>query len=185
MASTTSACWPIALHIRIFESGSCLTISRTASMPPMSGITMSMVTRSGLSCRYFSTAWVPVSASPTTSNPACARMSVIIVRMKMASSHTRTVWLTARSLGSQNRAQQCRDIQHDEDIAGCRSYHSPHQRGIDAGQPVATLECGIPLRPQVDHFVHGKTQELARFPNRDFEDEGRTRGRSGDGSFRG
>src|SRR5213595_1068603 len=62
--------------------------------PPMSGITMSIVTRSGLSCRYFSTAWDPVSASPTTSKPACARMSLIIVRMKMASSQTRTVWLT-------------------------------------------------------------------------------------------
>jgi len=60
----------------------------------MSGITMSIVTRSGLSCRYFSTAWDPVSASPTTSKPACARMSLIIVRMKMASSQTRTVWLT-------------------------------------------------------------------------------------------
>src|SRR5207249_856144 len=94
IASTTRACWPMALHMRIFASGSCFTISRTASIPPMSGITMSMVTRSGLSCRYFSTAWEPVSASPTTSKPACARMSLIIVRMKMASSQTRTVWLT-------------------------------------------------------------------------------------------
>ncbi len=50
IASTTSACWPMALHIRILASGSVLQISRTASMPPMSGITMSMVTRSGLSC---------------------------------------------------------------------------------------------------------------------------------------
>src|SRR5260370_1229352 len=83
---------------------------------PRGGITMSIVTRSGLSWRYFSTAWVPVSASPTTSNPACARMSVIIVRMKMASSQTRTVWLTARSLRSQNRAQQRRDVQHDEQL---------------------------------------------------------------------
>jgi len=33
--------------------------------PAMSGITISIVTRSGLSCRYFSTAWEPVSASPT------------------------------------------------------------------------------------------------------------------------
>src|SRR5438876_992708 len=51
----------MALHMRIFASGSSFTIARTASMPPMSGITMSIVTRSGLSCRYFSTAWAPVS----------------------------------------------------------------------------------------------------------------------------
>jgi hypothetical protein len=57
----------------------------------MSGITMSMVTRSGLSWRYLSTACTPDSASPTTSNPAWLRMSLIIVRMKMASSQTRTV----------------------------------------------------------------------------------------------
>ena len=38
-------------------------ISRTASIPPISGITISIVTRSGRSCRYFSTAWTPVSAS--------------------------------------------------------------------------------------------------------------------------
>ena len=56
----------------------------------MSGITMSIVTRSGLSCRYFSTAWAPDSASPTISKPACVRMSLIIVRMKMASSQTST-----------------------------------------------------------------------------------------------
>src|SRR3989449_1189158 len=80
--------------MRILASGSCFTISRTASMPPMSGITMSIVTRSGLSCLYLSTACTPVSASPTTSKPAWARMSLIIVRMKMASSQTRTVWLT-------------------------------------------------------------------------------------------
>src|SRR5690242_14210312 len=130
MASTTSACWPMALHIRILASGSCFTISRTASMPPMSGITMSIVTRSGLSCRYFSTACVPVSASPTTSNPAWPRMSLIIVRMKIASSQTRTVWLTARSLCSQNRAQQRRDVQHDEQLT-IASPDRPHQRGVD------------------------------------------------------
>ena len=57
----------------------------------MSGMTMSMVTRSGLRTRYFSTAWSPDSASPTTSNPAWLRMSLIMVRMKMASSQTSTV----------------------------------------------------------------------------------------------
>jgi hypothetical protein len=67
-----------------------LVISRTASMPPMSGMTISMVTKSGRSCLYFSTACSPVSASPTTSNPACVRMSLTIVRMKIASSQIRT-----------------------------------------------------------------------------------------------
>ncbi len=47
IASTTSACWPMALHMRILAFGSNFVISRTASMPPMSGITMSIVTRSG------------------------------------------------------------------------------------------------------------------------------------------
>ena len=60
----------------------------------MSGMTMSMVTRSGRSCLYFSTACSPVSASPTISKPACCRMSPTIVRMKMASSQIRTEWLT-------------------------------------------------------------------------------------------
>src|SRR5207253_242830 len=63
IASTTRACCPMALHIRIFASGSCFTISRTASIPPMSGITMSIVTRSGRSCLYFSTACDPASAA--------------------------------------------------------------------------------------------------------------------------
>ena len=49
----------MALHISTFASGSNFVISRTASMPPMSGITMSIVTRSGRSCLYFSTACVP------------------------------------------------------------------------------------------------------------------------------
>src|SRR6266545_876757 len=163
IASTTSACWPMALHIRILASGSCLTISRTASMPPMSGITMSMVTRSGLSSRYFSTACVPVSASPTTSNPACARMSVIIVRMKMASSQTRTVWLTARSLRRQNRAQQRRDVQHDEQLA-VQSADGPHQRRIDAGKTFAIFQCGLAARQHVHHLVHRKANQFSPTP---------------------
>src|SRR5436309_1990159 len=93
-------------------------MARTASIPPMSGITMSIVTRSGLSWRYRSTAWEPVSASPMTSYPAWVRMSVIIVRMKIASSQTSTVWATVVSLvqasrrlrtqrlGSEQRAEQ-------------------------------------------------------------------------------
>src|SRR6266540_3277837 len=163
IASTTSACCPMALHIRILASGSCLTISRTASMPPMSGITMSIVTRSGFSCRYFSTACVPVSASPTTSNPAWARMSVIIVRMKMASSQTRTVWLTARSLSSQNRAQQRRDVQHDEQLT-IAPTDRPHQRGIDARQTLAVFQGGFAPRQHVHHLIHRKPDQLSLAP---------------------
>jgi len=32
--STTRACWPMALHMRIFRVGMFFTISRTASIPP-------------------------------------------------------------------------------------------------------------------------------------------------------
>src|SRR6266576_298213 len=160
MASTTSACWPMA------------------------GITMSMVTRSGLSWRYFSTACVPVSASPTTSNPACARMSVIIVRMKMASSQTRTVWLTARSLSSQNRPQQRRHIQQDEQLTVTPSHRSD-QRGVDPGQPGAVFQRRVPASrfphcQHVDDFVHRKADQLAirsalTFTFAQLEDDGRTR----------
>src|SRR5436190_8555448 len=184
MASTTSACWPMALHIRILASGSCLTISRTASMPPMSGITISMVTRSGLSCRYFSTACVPVSASPTTSNPACARMSVIIVRMKMASSQTRTVWLTARSLRRQNRTQQRRDVQNDEQLT-ITPADRPHQGRIDAGETLTIFQPGLAARQHIHHLVHRKADQLLARPPAfvariltlaQFEDDGRARG---------
>src|SRR6266513_1720513 len=161
MASTTSAYWPIALHMRIFASGSSFTIARTASMPPMSGITMSIVTRSGLSCRYFSTACVPVSASPTTANPACPRMSLIIVRMKMASSQTRTVWLTARSLGSQNRAQQRRDIEYDEQVS-VPPAHRADQRGIDARQIAPFLQRGVARGQHIEYFVNRKAEQPVR-----------------------
>src|SRR5437867_952281 len=148
----------MALHIRILASGSCLTISRTASMPPMSGITMSIVTRSGLSCRYFSTACVPVSASPTTSNPACPRMSLIIVRMKMASSQTRTVWLTARSLGSQNRAQQRRDIEYDENVP-VPPAHRADQCRIHARQLVPVLQRVFTSGQHIEYFVNRKADQ--------------------------
>src|SRR5438045_247453 len=101
----------MALHMRIFACGSILQISRTASMPPMSGITMSIVTRSGLSWRYFSTACRPVSASPTISKPACERMSPTIVRMKIASSQTNTVWLKDASLGEQDLFDEGVDVE--------------------------------------------------------------------------
>src|SRR5690606_17444067 len=91
IAPTTGACCPIALHLSMGAFGCSLMISRTASIPPMSGMTMSIVTRSGCSSRYFATASVPVSASPTTSNPASRRMSPSTVRMKIASSQINTV----------------------------------------------------------------------------------------------
>src|SRR5882762_458076 len=153
----------MALHIRILASGSFLTISRTASMPPISGITISIVTRSGFSWRYFSTACVPVSASPTTSNPACARMSVIIVRMKMASSQTRTVWLTARSLRRQNRTQQRRDVQHDEQLT-IAPADGPHQRRIDAGQTLTIFQRGLTARQHVHHLIHREADQLPPHP---------------------
>src|SRR3954466_4054688 len=159
MASTTSACCPMALHIKILASGSCLTISRTASMPPMSGITMSIVTRSGLSWRYFSTACVPVSASPTTSNPACARMSVIIVRMKMASSQTRTVWLTARSLSSQNRAQQRRHIEHDHQLF-VPAPDRADQRRIHPREALPIFQGYVAAGQHVHHLINGKPDQL-------------------------
>src|SRR3954469_12785002 len=77
--------------MRMRAAGSIWVIFFTASMPPISGMMMSIVTRSGLSFWYFSTACFPFSASPTTVKPACARMSLTIVRMNTASSHTSTV----------------------------------------------------------------------------------------------
>src|SRR3954468_7870990 len=80
--------------MRIRAAGSACVICFTASMPPISGMMMSIVTRSGFSCWYFSTACFPFSASPTTVKPACDKMSLTIVRMKTASSQTSTVLLT-------------------------------------------------------------------------------------------
>src|SRR5216117_4533448 len=84
----------MALHMRIRAVGSICVICFTASMPPISGMMMSIVTRSGFSCLYFSTACLPFSASPTTVNPTCDKMSLTIVRMNTASSQTSTVLLT-------------------------------------------------------------------------------------------
>ena len=60
-------------------------------MPFFSGITMSMVVRSGPSARYFSTASLPLPASPTTSKPLSTKMLRSIVRMKRASSTISTL----------------------------------------------------------------------------------------------
>src|SRR5579872_1251392 len=65
-------------------------IWRTAVMPSISGMTMSMVTRSGFSDLYLSTASTPFCASPTTSNPFLLRIPLIIIRMTTASSTMRT-----------------------------------------------------------------------------------------------
>src|SRR5665647_2119099 len=89
-ASTTSGCWPMALHISTLAPGSILMMLRTASIPSISGITMSMVTRSGWSSAYFFTASTPFSASPTISKPSLERMSLIIILMNRASSTIRT-----------------------------------------------------------------------------------------------
>src|SRR5260221_11890147 len=49
-------------------------------------MTMSMVTRSGLSSRNRFTAWTPSSASPAMEKPALVKMSRNVLRMKSASS---------------------------------------------------------------------------------------------------
>src|ERR1700730_3031880 len=90
IASTTRACWPIDVHMMIRAFGSPATICLTAVMPSISGITMSIVTRSGLRARYFSTASTPFCASPTTSEPFLLRIPLIIMRMTTASSTMRT-----------------------------------------------------------------------------------------------
>jgi len=69
-------------------------------------MTMSIVTRSGLSWRYFCTACAPDFGLPDHIESACVRMSLIIVRMKMASSQTRTVWDTANPPSVYSRYNQ-------------------------------------------------------------------------------
>src|SRR5512140_1554534 len=62
-------------------------------------MTMSMVTRSGLSSRKRLTAWTPSSASPATAKPALVKMSRNVLRMKSASSTISTrLWGIALSL---------------------------------------------------------------------------------------
>src|SRR4051812_8915591 len=115
--------------MRIRAAGSACVICFTASMPPISGMMMSIVTRSGLSCWYFSTACFPFSASPTTVNPACDRMSLTIVRMKTASSHTSTVLLTLPPL-SDYLVNHSPDIENQHTLATDlhRSRHRPRHR---------------------------------------------------------
>src|SRR5215472_10751435 len=90
IASITNDSCPSAEHMMTTACSSCLMISRVASIPLLKGITMSMVVRSGRSSLCFSTASTPLDASPTTSNPPEAKMSLIMFRMKIASSTTRT-----------------------------------------------------------------------------------------------
>src|SRR3954469_24054503 len=97
--------------MRMRAAGSIWVIFFTASMPPISGMMMSIVTRSGFSCWYFSTACFPFSASPTTVKPACERMSLTIVRMNTASSHTSTVLLTLPPL-SDDLLNYRLDVEH-------------------------------------------------------------------------
>src|SRR4029079_4626494 len=144
-----SACCPMALHMRILAFGSSLQISRTASMPPMSGMTISIVTRSGCSCLYFSTACTPVSASPTISKPACVRMSPTIVRMKIASSQIKTVWLTRGLLRVQNLRNQNIEIEnHDRGIV-----HGCYAACDGAPRAASGAVCVDRQRTHVEHFV--------------------------------
>jgi len=100
IASMTSDSWPRALHITMTALASALMISRVASMPLLNGITMSIVVRSGFSSLYFSTASRPLAASPTTWKPDPEKMSLIMFRMKIASSTIRTRFaIFAISLG--------------------------------------------------------------------------------------
>ncbi|EMI13396.1 hypothetical protein C883_3411 [Bacillus stratosphericus LAMA 585] len=91
MASITIDCCPIAEHIMIFAEASICLISFNAVIPSISGIVISIVTRSGDVSLYFSTACAPFSASPTTSNPFFTRISLIIILMNAASSTINTL----------------------------------------------------------------------------------------------
>src|SRR4051812_44567531 len=115
----------MALHMRILAAGSACVICFTASMPPISGMMMSIVTRSGFNCWYFSTACLPFSASPTTVKPACDSMSLTIVRMKTASSHTSTVLLTLPPL-SDYLVNHTPDIENQHPL-GTDLHHSRHR----------------------------------------------------------
>jgi hypothetical protein len=66
-------------------------MARTASMPFISGISMSIVTRSGLSCSSLPTAMRPLTAVPTTSIAGSSEStSVTILRTTTESSTTNT-----------------------------------------------------------------------------------------------
>src|SRR5215208_7395464 len=110
-------------------------------MPPISGMMMSIVTRSGFNALYFSTADAPESASPTTSRPACVRMSPIIVRMNTASSHTSTVLFTCVS-----SSESC--FHHRAQIQARATFHLCHGQRLHvedrvhnyASKPAAPLD---------------------------------------------
>src|SRR3954453_20819880 len=72
-------------------------MARTASMPFISGISMSIVTRSGLSCSSLPTATLPFTAVPTTSMPGASdSTSVTILRTTTESSTTITLIRSTR-----------------------------------------------------------------------------------------
>src|SRR6266568_3564169 len=114
--------------MRIRAPGSIWVIFLTASIPPISGMMMSIVTRSGFSCWYFSTACLPFSASPTTVNPAWDRMSLTIVRMNTASSQTNTVLLTLPPL-SDDLLNYGLDVEHDYPLSVDIQHPHDHSRG--------------------------------------------------------
>ena len=71
-ASIILAFCPAAVTIIILASGSISIISLTASIPPRTGIVMSIVVISGLYILNFSTPSAPLTASATISCPACS-----------------------------------------------------------------------------------------------------------------
>src|SRR5579872_5313490 len=90
MASMTMFFWPMAVHMITLALASSFLISRTALMPSISGIVMSIVTRSGFNARYISTDSRPLVASPATSYPLLVRIFFSVTRMNNASSVIRT-----------------------------------------------------------------------------------------------
>ena len=92
VTKTTGMCCPVA--------ASLLRISRTASSPPISGISSSRITASN---RWFSnreSAWMPFSTA-TTSCPCFSRSSLVICRLTgVSSASNRRSLLSDLGLGS-------------------------------------------------------------------------------------
>ncbi|KJZ82715.1 Chemotaxis regulator - transmits chemoreceptor signals to flagelllar motor components CheY [Clostridium sp. IBUN13A] len=66
-------------------------ICLTASIPSISGIVISIVTTSGFSFLYISTATIPLFASPTISKSFFSKISFIIILINAASSTIKTL----------------------------------------------------------------------------------------------
>src|SRR5579859_1570500 len=135
MASMTIPCWPMAETMMILASGSSARISFTASMPFISGITISIVTRSGLVFRYISTASLPVEASPARTKLSFRTMFFRRVRMKVESSTNKTLVATGFFLPFQgfhlgqgfDLLQVENPLQVQEDDQPVLNLHHAHQ----------------------------------------------------------